>query len=49
MKTIDTDFAVKCLIKTLFEKGVINSATYFNIIKNEFRNKTDDNTKGMVA
>ena len=49
MTKIDTDFAVKCLIEALFEKGVINSATYFNIMKNEFKNKTDDNTKGMVA
>ena len=49
MTKIDMDFAVKCLIEALFEKGVINSATYFNIMKNEFKNKTDDNTKGMVA
>lgn len=49
MKKIDTDFAVKCLIEALFEKGVINSATYFNIMKNEFQNKTENNTKGMVA
>ena len=49
MTKIDTDFAVKCLIEALFEKGVINSATYFNIMKNEFKNKTDDNKKGMVA
>ena len=47
MTKIDTDFAVKCLIETLFEKGVINSATYFNIIKNEYKKK--DSTKGMVA
>ena len=47
MTKIDTDFAVKCLIEALFEKGVINSATYFNIINNEY--KKNDSTKGMVA
>ena len=49
MTKIDTDFAVKCLIEALFEKGVINSATYFNIIKYEFKNKAENDTKGMVA
>lgn len=49
MVKIDTDFAVKCLIEALFEEGVINSATYFNIIKNEFKNKAENDTKGMVA
>ena len=49
MTKIDTDFAAKCLIEVLFEKGVINSATYFNIIKNEFKNKAENDTKGMVA
>ena len=49
MTKIDTDFAVKCLIEALFEKGVINSSTSFNIIKNEFKNKAENDTKGMVA
>ena len=47
MTKIDTDFAVKCIIEALFEKEVINSATYFNIINSEFNKK--DSTKGMVS